>query len=253
KIRSAWRRRFISPAEGGAPPSASAQAALYAWYSACRHSPQGRWPAAKATASSWRPRKRRAQVIQRLPAWKRTISRPSWRTPRLPVQAPRSGVATISPVGVMRFRSGISERFSDIDAGFTLPKGLQGVPPSRGARRPGRGQEGRRRGGGRVGEGPGRGGRGTASVRAPAAGARPSRASRGGPGRLWPPRDARDVTLPAGSGEVRDASGGKSTETWPSQTRDQGSGPLQGTKSRAVDFDHARAGSKSTARFPTPE
>src|SRR6185312_9535966 len=79
-------------------------------------------------------------------------------------------------------------------------------------------------------EGEGRRGRGTARVRAPAAGARPTRASRGGPGRLRPPRDARDVALPAGSGEVRDASGGNSTETWPSQTRDQGFGPLQGLK-----------------------
>ena len=39
---------------------------------------------------------------------------------------------------------------------------------------------------------------GRARVRTPAAGVGPSRASRGGPGRLWPPRDARDVRVSPG-------------------------------------------------------
>jgi len=40
-------------------------------------------------------------------AWNRTISRPRWRIPRFPVQAPRSGIATMSPAGVTRLRSGL--------------------------------------------------------------------------------------------------------------------------------------------------
>ena len=52
---------------------------------------------------------------------------------------------------------------------------------------------------------------GTARAQAPAAGNRPSRAARGGPGRLRPPPDARDATLswgtPTGASCGRDVTG----------------------------------------------
>ena len=43
-------------------------------------------------------------VIQWSPPWKRTMSWPVCTMPRLPVQAPRSGMATMSPMGVTRLR-----------------------------------------------------------------------------------------------------------------------------------------------------
>ena len=52
----------------------------------------------------------RAQVIHRSLAWERTICRPECRMPRFPVHAPRSGIATMSPVGVTRLRSGAFTR-----------------------------------------------------------------------------------------------------------------------------------------------
>jgi hypothetical protein len=53
-------------------------------------------------------RKERAQMIQRLLACDRT-RRPasSCKMPRLPIQLPRNGVATICPVGVTRFGRGL--------------------------------------------------------------------------------------------------------------------------------------------------
>ena len=39
-------------------------------------------------------------MIQRSLAWERTISVPVWRMPRLPVHAPRSGMANDFPTGV---------------------------------------------------------------------------------------------------------------------------------------------------------
>ena len=45
-------------------------------------------------------------MIQSELRWDRTIVVPSCRFPRLPVHAPRKGMATISPVGVTRFRRG---------------------------------------------------------------------------------------------------------------------------------------------------
>src|SRR5581483_7672120 len=90
-----------------------------------RQKKQGRWPAAKAVASSRknssvqlrraitsrrRPRNSSTQVSQadvdqRL--FSRVLVAGSWMMPRLPTNIPRSGVAMMSPDGVTRFCRGM--------------------------------------------------------------------------------------------------------------------------------------------------
>lgn len=69
-------------------------------------------PFSPGITSRWRPSWSHLQISDALLAHRRFVNRrPSgaWMIPRLPVNIPRAGVATISPKGEIRFCSGIRE------------------------------------------------------------------------------------------------------------------------------------------------
>src|SRR6266542_5264972 len=114
----------MSSTRSDAPGWVRAHASRNRTKSPRRHSAQGRWPAARAVASSRknssvnrpgrrsgrrRPLNSRRQAIHRRTPQDRT-NRPwsSWSTPRVPYRSPRASVAMTSPHGVTRFRSGMT-------------------------------------------------------------------------------------------------------------------------------------------------